>query len=533
MVYAKSKQVKPYIKIGTIGHTSHTRTILLAAISKVLADKYPDLNDYPNFATAESSSNEGPRGIDSIGSQIDYQTEKRHYTHIDTPNIHEYYKNLITGAAGLSGAILVVAATDGPLAQTREEVLLARQAGVPYLVVALDKSDLIEDEELLELEEMEILDLLSSQDYDEENVRIIRVSGLKALEGDPRWIKSIEELLDAIDEIVPDLDYGRDRPFLMAVEDILTIAGRGTVVTGRVERGTLAIDSDVEIVGMRPTQRTTVIGIEMFHKQFSEARAGATYGLLLSGIKREDVERGQVIAEPGSITSHTAFLANVYILTQDEGGRNGPFRSGYRPQFYFRTTDLTGVITLPKGRNIVLPGDSTEINVELISPIAMREGEGFAVREGGRTVASGRVTQILNAPPDEHRTNSATPRRVEERAADPLLARRNEIREAVRLAILRMGVREEFASSTGTLTMELEGRTVLPEFQFAHASSFEVYDIVKLVGPLLGGDSSSLGALSWWMTKNAWIGDAPLELLGAGRDQEILYAAIQIENDNW
>jgi elongation factor Tu len=392
---AKFERTKPHVNIGTIGHVDHGKTTLTAAISKVLADKYPDLNEQRDFAAIDSAPEERQRGITINISHIEYQTEKRHYAHVDAPGHADYIKNMITGAAQMDGAILVVAATDGPMAQTREHVLLARQVGVPYLLVALNKADMVEDEELLDLVEMEVRELLSSQGFDGDNAPVIRVSGLKALEGDPQWVKSIEDLMDAVDENVPDPVRDKDKPFLMPIEDVFTITGRGTVVTGRAERGTLAINSEVEIVGIRPVQKTTVTGIEMFHKQLDEAWAGENCGLLLRGIKREDVERGQVVVKPGSITPHTDFEANVYILSKDEGGRHNPFYSNYRPQFYFRTTDVTGVITLPEGTEMVMPGDNTEMTVELIQPIAMEEGLGFAIREGGRTVGSGRVTKII------------------------------------------------------------------------------------------------------------------------------------------
>jgi elongation factor Tu len=391
---AKFERTKPHVNIGTIGHVDHGKTTLTAAISKVLADKYPDLNEQRDFAAIDSAPEERQRGITINISHIEYQTEKRHYAHVDAPGHADYIKNMITGAAQMDGAILVVAATDGPMAQTREHVLLARQVGVPYLLVALNKADMVEDEELLDLVEMEVRELLSSQEFDGDNAPVIRVSGLKALEGDPQWVKSVEDLMDAVDESIPDPVRDKDKPFLMPIEDVFTITGRGTVVTGRAERGTLAINSEVEIVGIRPIQKTTVTGIEMFHKQLDEAWAGENCGLLLRGIKREDVERGQVVVKPGSITPHTDFEANVYILSKDEGGRHNPFYSNYRPQFYFRTTDVTGVITLPEGTEMVMPGDNTEMSVELIQPIAMEEGLGFAIREGGRTVGSGRVTKI-------------------------------------------------------------------------------------------------------------------------------------------
>jgi len=392
---AKFERTKPHVNIGTIGHVDHGKTTLTAAISKVLADKYPDLNEKRDFAAIDSAPEERQRGITINISHIEYQTEKRHYAHVDAPGHADYIKNMITGAAQMDGAILVVAATDGPMAQTREHVLLARQVGVPYLLVALNKSDMVDDEELLDLVEMEVRELLSSQEFDGDNAPVVRVSGLKALEGDPKWVASVEELMEAVDNNVPDPIRDKDKPFLMPIEDVFTITGRGTVVTGRAERGTLAINSEVEIVGIRPVQKTTVTGIEMFHKQLDEAWAGENCGLLLRGIKREDVERGQVVVKPGSITPHTDFEANVYILSKDEGGRHNPFYSNYRPQFYFRTTDVTGVITLPEGTEMVMPGDNTEMTVELIQPIAMEEGLGFAIREGGRTVGSGRVTKII------------------------------------------------------------------------------------------------------------------------------------------
>ncbi|MGJ9404172.1 elongation factor Tu [Arthrobacter sp. KK5.5] len=395
MAKAKFERTKPHVNIGTIGHVDHGKTTLTAAISKVLADKYPDLNEQRDFAAIDSAPEERQRGITINISHIEYQTEKRHYAHVDAPGHADYIKNMITGAAQMDGAILVVAATDGPMAQTREHVLLARQVGVPYLLVALNKSDMVDDEELLDLVEMEVRELLSAQGFDGDEAPVVRVSGLKALEGDAEWVKSVADLMDAVDEHVPDPVRDRDKPFLMPIEDVFTITGRGTVVTGRAERGTLPINSEVEIVGIRPVQKTTVTGIEMFHKQLDEAWAGENCGLLLRGIKREDVERGQVIVKPGSITPHTDFEANVYILSKDEGGRHNPFYSNYRPQFYFRTTDVTGVITLPEGTEMVMPGDNTEMTVALIQPIAMEDGLGFAIREGGRTVGSGRVTKII------------------------------------------------------------------------------------------------------------------------------------------
>ena len=395
MAKAKFERKKPHVNIGTIGHVDHGKTTLTAAISKVLHDKYPDLNEESPFDSIDKAPEEKQRGITINIAHIEYETEKRHYAHVDAPGHADYIKNMITGAAQMDGAILVVAATDGPMAQTREHVLLARQVGVPALMVALNKSDMVDDEELLDLVEMEVRELLSSQDYDGDNAPVIRVSALKALEGDPEWTKSVEELMDAVDEFIPTPVRDMDKPFLMPIEDVFTITGRGTVVTGRAERGTLKINSEVEIVGIRPIQKTTVTGIEMFHKQLDEAWAGENCGLLLRGLKRDDVERGQVVVEPGSITPHTEFEANVYILSKDEGGRHNPFYSNYRPQFYFRTTDVTGVITLPEGTEMVMPGDNTEMTVTLIQEIAMEEGLGFAIREGGRTVGSGRVTKII------------------------------------------------------------------------------------------------------------------------------------------
>ncbi|MBV7411624.1 elongation factor Tu [Dermabacteraceae bacterium P13115] len=393
MAKAKFERTKPHVNIGTIGHVDHGKTTLTAAISKVLYDQYPDLNEKRDFDQIDNAPEEKQRGITINISHIEYQTEKRHYAHVDAPGHADYIKNMITGAAQMDGAILVVAATDGPMAQTREHVLLARQVGVPYLLVALNKADMVDDEEILELVEMEVRELLASQEFDED-APVVRVSALKALEGDPEWVKSVQELMAAVDESIPDPVRDMDKPFLMPIEDVFTITGRGTVVTGKVERGKLPINAEVEIVGIREPQKTTVTGIEMFHKQMDEAWAGENCGLLLRGTKRDDVERGQVVVKPGSITPHTNFEAQVYILSKDEGGRHNPFYSNYRPQFYFRTTDVTGVITLPEGTEMVMPGDSTEMSVELIQPIAMEEGLGFAIREGGRTVGSGRVTSI-------------------------------------------------------------------------------------------------------------------------------------------
>ena len=394
MAKAKFERTKPHVNIGTIGHVDHGKTTLTAAITKVLADEYPELNQAFAFDAIDKAPEEKERGITINISHVEYQTEKRHYAHVDAPGHADYVKNMITGAAQMDGAILVVAATDGPMAQTREHVLLARQVGVPTILIALNKSDMVDDEEMMELVEEECRDLLESQDFDRD-APIIQVSALKALEGDPEWVAKVEELMDAVDSYIPTPERDMDKPFLMPIEDVFTITGRGTVVTGRVERGKLPINSEVEILGIREPQKTTVTGIEMFHKSMDEAWAGENCGLLLRGTKRDEVERGQVVARPGSITPHTEFEGQVYILKKEEGGRHNPFFSNYRPQFYFRTTDVTGVITLPEGTDMVMPGDTTEISVELIQPIAMEPGLGFAIREGGRTVGSGRVTKII------------------------------------------------------------------------------------------------------------------------------------------
>nr|WP_303771386.1 elongation factor Tu [Schaalia odontolytica] len=393
MAKAKFERTKPHVNIGTIGHVDHGKTTLTAAITKVLHDKYPDLNEFTPFDQVDNAPEERDRGITINVSHVEYQTEARHYAHVDAPGHADYVKNMITGAAQMDGAILVVAATDGPMAQTREHVLLARQVGVPTILIALNKADMVDDEEMLELVEEECRDLLESQDFDRD-APIIQVSALKALEGDPEWVAKVEELMDAVDSYIPTPERDMDKPFLMPIEDVFTITGRGTVVTGRVERGKLPINSEVEILGIREPQKTTVTGIEMFHKSMDEAWAGENCGLLLRGTKRDEVERGQVVAVPGSITPHTEFEGQVYILKKEEGGRHNPFFSNYRPQFYFRTTDVTGVITLPEGTDMVMPGDTTEISVQLIQPIAMEPGLGFAIREGGRTVGSGRVTKI-------------------------------------------------------------------------------------------------------------------------------------------
>jgi len=392
---AKFERTKPHVNIGTIGHVDHGKTTLTAAITKVLHDKYPTLNEASAFDQIDNAPEEKQRGITINISHVEYQTEKRHYAHVDAPGHADYIKNMITGAAQMDGAILVVAATDGPMPQTREHVLLARQVGVPYIVVALNKSDMVDDEEILELVEIEVRELLSSQDFDGDNAPVVQVSALKALEGDEKWAATVADLMDQVDENVPEPVRATDQPFLMPVEDVFTITGRGTVITGRVERGILKPNDEVEIVGIKEkSSKTTVTAIEMFRKTLDDARAGENVGLLLRGTKREDVERGQVVVKPGSITPHTEFEANVYILSKDEGGRHNPFYANYRPQFYFRTTDVTGVITLPEGTEMVMPGDTTEITVQLIQPIAMEEGLRFAIREGGRTVGAGTVTKI-------------------------------------------------------------------------------------------------------------------------------------------
>ncbi|WP_313023348.1 elongation factor Tu [Mobilicoccus sp.] len=396
MAKAKFERTKPHVNIGTIGHIDHGKTTLTAAISKVLHDKYPDLNEASPFDSIDKAPEEKQRGITISIAHIEYQTEDRHYAHVDCPGHADYVKNMITGAAQMDGAILVVAATDGPMPQTKEHVLLARQVGVPYIVVALNKADMVDDEEIMELVEMEVRELLSSYEFPGDDVPVVKVSALKALEGDEKWAESVLELMNAVDEAIPQPERDVDKPFLMPVEDVFTITGRGTVVTGRIERGILKVNEEVEIVGIREgSTKTTVTGIEMFRKLLDEGRAGENVGLLLRGTKREDVERGQVICKPGSITPHTEFDAQVYILSKDEGGRHTPFYDNYRPQFYFRTTDVTGVVHLPEGTEMVMPGDNTDMKVDLIQPIAMEEGLKFAIREGGRTVGAGRVTNII------------------------------------------------------------------------------------------------------------------------------------------
>ena len=394
MAKAKFERTKPHVNIGTIGHVDHGKTTTTAAITKVLAEAYPELNQAFAFDAIDKAPEEKERGITINISHVEYQTDKRHYAHVDAPGHADYIKNMITGAAQMDGAILVVAATDGPMPQTREHVLLARQVGVPYILVALNKCDMVDDEEIIELVEMEVRELLAEQEYDEE-APIVHISALKALEGDPKWTQAIVDLMKAVDESIPDPERETDKPFLMPIEDIFTITGRGTVVTGRVERGQLNVNEEVEILGIREKSTTTVTGIEMFRKLLDYTEAGDNCGLLLRGIKREDVERGQIVAKPGAYTPHTEFEGSVYILSKDEGGRHTPFFNNYRPQFYFRTTDVTGVVELPEGTEMVMPGDNVDMSVKLIQPVAMDEGLRFAIREGGRTVGAGRVTKII------------------------------------------------------------------------------------------------------------------------------------------
>ncbi|WP_326946016.1 MULTISPECIES: elongation factor Tu [unclassified Amycolatopsis] len=396
MAKAKFERSKPHVNIGTIGHVDHGKTTLTAAITKVLHDKYPALNESRAFDQIDNAPEERQRGITINISHVEYQTEKRHYAHVDAPGHADYIKNMITGAAQMDGAILVVAATDGPMPQTREHVLLARQVGVPYIVVALNKADMVDDEEILELVELEVRELLSSQEFPGDDAPVVRVSGLKALEGDEKWGEAVLELMNAVDDNVPDPVRELDKPFLMPIEDVFTITGRGTVVTGRVERGVVNVNEEVEIVGIKEkSTKTTVTGVEMFRKLLDQGQAGDNVGLLVRGIKREDVERGQVVVKPGTTTPHTDFEGRVYILSKDEGGRHTPFFNNYRPQFYFRTTDVTGVVTLPEGTEMVMPGDNTDISVALIQPIAMDVNLRFAIREGGRTVGAGQVTKII------------------------------------------------------------------------------------------------------------------------------------------
>ena len=393
MAKEKFDRSKPHVNIGTIGHVDHGKTTLTAAITKVLSDKgYAQFEDY---ADIDKAPEERERGITINTAHVEYQTDKRHYAHVDCPGHADYVKNMITGAAQMDGAILVIAATDGPMAQTREHILLARQVGVPRMVVFMNKCDMVDDEELLDLVEMEIRELLTSYGFDGDNTPIIRGSALKALEGDPKYVEKINELMDAVDEWIPTPERDVDKPFLMSIEDVFTITGRGTVVTGRVERGQLKLNDEVEIVGLRDTQKTVVTGIEMFRKTLDYAEAGDNAGVLLRGISRDDVERGQVLAKPGSVHPHKKFTAQVYVLSKEEGGRHTPFFSNYRPQFYFRTTDVTGVIELPQGVEMVMPGDNVDMTVELISKVALENGTKFSIREGGRTVGAGNVSDII------------------------------------------------------------------------------------------------------------------------------------------
>ena len=393
MAKAKFDRSKPHVNIGTIGHVDHGKTTLTAAISAHLAGK--NGNEKVDFANIDKAPEERERGITINTAHIEYSTEKRHYAHVDCPGHADYVKNMITGAAQMDGAILVIAATDGPMAQTREHILLSRQVGVPRMVVFMNKCDQVDDPELLDLVEMEIRELLTEYGYDGDNTPVIRGSALKALEGDPEAVKAIEDLMNAVDEWIPTPVRDNDKPFLMSIEDVFTITGRGTVVTGRVERGMLKLNDEVEIVGLKDTKKTVVTGIEMFRKQLDFAEAGDNAGVLLRGIAREDVERGQVLAKPGSVHPHKKFKAEVYVLSKEEGGRHTPFFSNYRPQFYFRTTDVTGVITLPEGTEMVMPGDNVSITVELIAPIAVENGTEFSIREGGHTVGAGKVTEII------------------------------------------------------------------------------------------------------------------------------------------
>ena len=399
MAKEKFERSKPHVNIGTIGQVDHGKTTLTAAISKTLSENDGSHGtahaDFTAFDMIDKAPEERERGITISIAHIEYETDTRHYAHVDCPGHADYVKNMITGAAQMDGAILVIAATDGPMAQTREHILLARQVGVPYIVVFLNKCDMVDDEELIELVEMEVRELLDSYEFPGDDTPIIRGSALKALEGDKEWQEKVWELMEAVDSYIPTPDRDVDKPFLMAVEDTMTITGRGTVATGRVERGVLHVNDPLEIVGIRETQNTVCTGIEMFRKLLDEAQAGDNIGCLLRGIKREEIVRGQVLCKPGSVTPHTEFEGQVYILTKEEGGRHTPFFDGYRPQFYFRTTDITGVAHLPEGTEMVMPGDNVTIKGELIHPIAMEEGLKFAIREGGRTVGSGRVTKIF------------------------------------------------------------------------------------------------------------------------------------------
>jgi len=394
MAKQKFERSKPHLNVGTMGHIDHGKTTLTAAITKVLHEQNPNVS-FTAFDQIDKAPEEKARGITISIAHVEYETPKRHYAHVDMPGHADYIKNMITGAAQIDGAILVVSAADGPMPQTREHVLLARQVGVPSIVVALNKVDMVDDEELLDLVELEVRELLSEYEFPGDDTPVIRVSALKALEGDAGAAEQIIELMNAVDDFIPEPTRDIDKPFLMSIEDVFTITGRGTVVTGRIEQGIIKVGEEVEIVGLRPTQKTVCTGVEMFRKTLDEGQAGDNAGILLRGTKKEDVERGQVLCKPGSITPHTEFEGQVYVLTKEEGGRHTPFFQNYRPQFYFRTTDVTGHITLPEGTEMIMPGDNTSMKVELIQPIAMDEGLRFAIREGGRTVGAGRVTKII------------------------------------------------------------------------------------------------------------------------------------------
>ena len=390
----KFDRSKPHVNIGTIGHVDHGKTTLTAAITRVLGKSNPKVQ-FVAFDQIDKAPEEKARGITIATAHVEYETKNRHYAHVDCPGHADYVKNMITGAAQMDGAILVVAATDGPMPQTREHILLARQVGVPAMVVFMNKADAVDDAELLELVELEVRELLSAYEFPGDDIPVIKGSALKALEGDPEWEKTVQELMDAVDSYIPTPARDVEKPFLMPVEDIFTIQGRGTVATGRVERGKVKVNESVEIVGIRDTRTTVVTGVEMFKKLLDEGTAGDNVGLLLRGVERKDIERGQVISKPGSITPHTKFKAEAYVLTKEEGGRHTPFFTGYRPQFYFRTTDVTGVATLPAGVEMVMPGDNVAMEIELIAPIAMEKGLRFAIREGGRTVGAGTVSDVV------------------------------------------------------------------------------------------------------------------------------------------
>ena len=390
----KFDRSKPHVNIGTIGHVDHGKTTLTAAITKVLQKHNPKIQ-FRSFDSIDNAPEEKARGITIATAHVEYETRNRHYAHVDCPGHADYVKNMITGAAQMDGAILVVAATDGPMPQTRDHILLARQVGVPAMVVALNKVDAVDDPELLELVELEVRELLSAYEFPGDDIPVVKVSALKALEGDENWEKAIDELMDTVDSYIPTPERDIEKPFLMPVEDIFTIQGRGTVATGRVERGKVKVNEAVEVVGIRPTLKTVVTGVEMFKKLLDEGVAGDNVGLLLRGVERKDIERGQVISKPGSITPHTKFKAEAYVLTKEEGGRHTPFFTGYRPQFYFRTTDVTGVAHLPQGVEMVMPGDNVQMEIELIAPIAMEKGLRFAIREGGRTVGAGTLSDVV------------------------------------------------------------------------------------------------------------------------------------------